>query len=794
MLSPRWRKVWRDLWSNRTRTVLVALSIAIGTFAIGLVAGSRVILSHDLSGSYAAVTPASATLVVDPFDDDLVEAVRRMPEVSLAEGRRRLTARISSGKDRWRPLQLLAITNYDDIHINKLHFVSGAWPPPKHEFLLERSALSLIQAKVGGQVVIELADGTQRRLRIAGLAHDLSQPAAFFTNAVNGYVTFDTIAWLGEPRTYNELYVVIKGAAHTRADAERIIAHVRDKVEKSGRTVYQTSVPQPHQHPLDSMIRALVLILGTLGFLSLFLSVFLVLNTVSALLMQQVRQIGVMKAIGARVGQIAGMYVGMVVAFGVLALIVAVPLGVFGTRIITQYIARLLNFDITTIGLPPQVLALEIAVAVIFPPLVALWPILKGTRITVREAITSYGVDAGGFGTSRIDRFVGRVQALPRPLLLSLRNTVRRKARLSLTLATLTLGGAIFMAVFSVRASALHSIDETINTWNHQLHISLSRPYRADHLLVEALQLPGVVDAESWLVKTGLRKRPDGSEGGSITVTALPAATDLYHPLIREGRWLIPGDTNAIVIDSGILKDEPDLRVGSNLVLKIEKREISFEVVGIVMGQMQGAVAYVDYPAFVRAVREVGRANRVAMTVAPQEPDIQVRMAQTFEQQFKDDGLRVSVTETREDLRTLTTTHYNVVVVLLLVMAIVLGVVGGLGLMGTMSLNVLERTREIGLLRAIGASNRAVWQIVIAEGVLIGLFSWVLGLAVAVPLSKRLSDAVGIAMLQVPLSYTFSFAGVLLWLGLVVVLAAVASFLPAWNAVRLSVRDVLAYE
>jgi putative ABC transport system permease protein len=104
MLSPRWRKVWRDLWSNRTRTVLVALSIAIGTFAIGLVAGSRVILSHDLSGSYAAVTPASATLVVDPFDDDLLQTVRRIPEVSLAEGRRRLTARISSGQDRWRPL------------------------------------------------------------------------------------------------------------------------------------------------------------------------------------------------------------------------------------------------------------------------------------------------------------------------------------------------------------------------------------------------------------------------------------------------------------------------------------------------------------------------------------------------------------------------------------------------------------------------------------------------------------------------------------------------------------------
>lgn len=794
MLRPRWHKLWRDLWGNKTRTILVALSIAIGLFAIGLVAGSQAILSHDLSGSYEAITPASATLVTDAFDDELVQVVERMPEVSLAEGGRRVTARLSTGPNMWRPLRLLAISDYADMRINKLHPMSGAWPPPKHDMLLERSALSLIHADVGSQVMIELPDGTQRNLHIAGLVHDLSQPAAFLTNAANGYITFDTLEWLGEPRTYNELYVVIKGDAHTKADAERIIARVRDKVEKSGRTVYQTTVPQPHEHPLGSMIQALVVILGMLGALSLFLSVFLVLNTIAALLMQQVRQIGVMKAVGARSKQIAGMYICTVLIYGLLALVVAVPLGIFGTRVVTAYIASLLNFDITTFGLPTQVLVVEVALAFIFPPLVALWPILNGTRITVREAISSYGVSAGSFGSGIIDRVAGRIRTLPRPLLLSLRNSVRRKARLGLTLITLTLGGAIFMAVWTVRASALHSIDETVNTWNHNLHLTLNQPYRTDKLKYEALKVPGVVGVENWLVKTGLRKRADGTEGGNLTVTGLPAGTDMFHPLIRQGRWLVPGDMNAIVIDSGILKDERDLTIGSDLVLKIEGRELSFRVVGIIMGQMQGAVAYVDYPAFAQAVRDVGRGNRVVIATAQQGVRFETQMAQTLEQRFKTDGLRVSVTETRGDLRTLTTTHYNVVVVLLLVMAIVLGVVGGLGLMGTMSLNILERTREIGLMRAIGATSRAIRQIVVVEGVLIGLFSWGLGALLAFPLSKRLSDAVGMAMLQVPLSYTFSSVGVVLWLGIVVVLAIAASALPAWNASRLSVSDTLAYE
>jgi putative ABC transport system permease protein len=146
------------------------------------------------------------------------------------------------------------------------------------------------------------------------------------------------------------------------------------------------------------------------------------------------------------------------------------------------------------------------------------------------------------------------------------------------------------------------------------------------------------------------------------------------------------------------------------------------------------------------------------------------------------------------DLRDLTITHYNVVIVLLLIMALALGIVGGLGLMGTMSLNVIERTREIGVLRAIGATNGAVRQIVVGEGVLIGVFSWFLGALLALPLSRGLSDAVGIATLQVPLSYRFSTSGALLWLGLVILLAALASALPAWQASQLTVREVLAYE
>lgn len=149
-----------------------------------------------------------------------------------------------------------------------------------------------------------------------------------------------------------------------------------------------------------------------------------------------------------------------------------------------------------------------------------------------------------------------------------------------------------------------------------------------------------------------------------------------------------------------------------------------------------------------------------------------------------------SVSEEREQEEE----RFNILVAFLLVMALLLGIVGGLSLMGTMSISVLERTREIGVMRAIGASNGAVLRIVLQEGLFIGLLSWLLAVLIALPMSKLMSDAVGVAFLRLPLSYVFSTGGVFIWLALVLMVAGAASLLPAWKAAQITVRDALAYE
>jgi putative ABC transport system permease protein len=592
--------------------------------------------------------------------------------------------------------------------------------------------------------------------------HDPGQCPATICSTGYGYISLDTAEWLGQPRDFNQLNIVVAEQQLDTDHIKAIAGQVQNKIEKSGRLVFGTDIPVPGKHPVDSFIQPLILLLGVIGFFALLLSGFLVINTIGALLTQQTRQIGVMKSIGARSRDIVGMYLVTVLAFGILSLFVSVPLGVLGAWGLSNFFAGLFNFDITSVSVPPMVLALQVTAGLLVPLLAALAPVLTGTRITVREAISGYGLGKGRFGKGRIDRLIERVRFMSRPMLLALRNTFRRKGRLALTLSTLTIAGVIFMAVMSVRESLNLTLEDIFAYYDYDVGVTMSRPYRTA-VLDEALRVPGVVGVEYWSSYGAQRLLADDRVStNSFSILSLPAQTEIFKPKMQAGRWLMPEDEPAVVVNTEFLKKEPDVKLGDQIRIKVAGKKTTLRVIGIADILFDQPSVYVNQPYFSRVVGEVGTSSQAQVLTEHHDGASQAQVAKVIEERFKRQGLELASTQTLTQLHANSSVGINLIVVFLLIMAVLLAVVGGLGLMGTMSINVLERTREIGVMRAIGATDAAVLRIVMVEGILIGMLSWFIGALLALPMSKLMNDGVGVAFEAPGLSFTFSTLGVLL--------------------------------
>lgn len=795
MLSPRWQKILSDLWLNKARTLLVILSIAVGVFAIGTIVTTRIIITRDLAATYAERNPSDAVLYMDRVDNALLSVVRRMPEVAEAAPRRSVYGKLrASGADDWVDISLVVLPDYTNQQLDIITLEAGAWPERRDEIVMERSSLDFAGVSLGDEVLVETPLGRQYALRVVGVAHDMGRTDAAFYNEATGYLNARAVQWMGLPDGYNELFLTFTGTASSQEHNRRAAQAVRERLAREGVSVYWDYIAEPGKHPAASTIEALTLVLAAMSVFALVLSSFLIVNVITAILARHKRQIGIMKAFGARDGQVVRMYFSLVLVFGVLALVIALPLGVVGARWLTTFVADTVNFDIVSFDLLPEVLAIQVLVALIVPVIAGLYPIIAGTRVTVREAINDYGIGSPGSETALLPRIFARLTFLPRPFLISLGNTFRRTGRLTLTLFTLTLAGAIFVSVFSVRDSMTLTLQDALAYWDYDVTLELGGSYDRRRVEREVWRIEGITAVESWRSAGGYRVRPDGSEGFWLTIYDVPAETDMITPIMVEGRWLRPDDGNAIVINTGYLEQEPDIRVGDDLVLRLKGRDRPFRVVGIAQALLVGPLAYTNQPYLATTINEPRTVDRVLIETREDTPAYRAAIAEEVGMHMRRAGMIGASTFTFDTAISQIQYQFNILLVVLLIMVALLTLVGGLGLTGTVAINVLERTRELGVMRAIGATGATIRGIVMAEAVIIGVISWALGFVLALPVSRPLSDMIGMAFLGTPLRYTFSTDGGLIWLGVTVVLCILASFVPAYRASRMSVAEVLVYE
>jgi putative ABC transport system permease protein len=436
-----------------------------------------------------------------------------------------------------------------------------------------------------------------------------------------------------------------------------------------------------------------------------------------------------------------------------------------------------------------------VIVALVVPLLAALWPIYNSVRVTVREAISDYGI--GGNAKPRDKAVSKRALFLSRPMRLSLRNAFRKRTRLALTLVTLVLGGAIFIGVYNLWASFDKTIEDIQGYFLADINISFGRYYRFDEVAAIAKSVPGVASVEGWTEYTGTLISGKKDEAGTqVVFMAPPSTSTLIDPVITGGRWLTTGDENAIVIGNHLLNIFPNLKVGDWLTIKIDNKETKWHIVGVysITGNTNVPLLYVNYEYISRLVGAPGQVYSLRVLTDQHDAINQRRISDQLEALYKTNGIGVTSSQLGADFIRDQKSQTNILVYFMLGMAVMIAIVGGLGLMGTMSINVLERTREIGVMRAIGASNGDIQGIVIVEGMVIGLISWAISILIAIPITGILCFGVGMAILTAPMPAVYGVTGIIAWLLFTLFLATIASALPARRASRLTVRDTLAYE
>jgi len=775
-----WRKAIRDFWQERARTVLVVLAIALGISAFAAVLSSYAILTRELDLGYLETNPASAVLRVDSIDNDLVQAILQNPEVSDAEPRRTIGGQIKAGPVQWRNLILFVVEDYGNIRVSKLVPESGAWPPLTGEILIERDAFQVAKANIGDAVTVKTANGVESPLVISGSVHDVGQAQARMENIVYGYINLATLVQLGEEPRFDQLNILVAQNRFDEDHIRRVASDVEKLIEGRGHDVRRVEIPRPGKHPHSDLTGILLLAMSSFGLFVLVLSGILVINLLTAMMASQVRQIGVMKAIGGTRSAVARIYFAQALFLGIAAVIVSIPLGILGSRALCQYMAMFLNFDINSFAVPIWVYLLVALVGVIAPLIAAAYPVWRGTATPVRVALADFGLSQTNFKTGSVDRAVAQIGGTFRLIAFAIRNSLRRRARFVLTLLTLAAGGLFFMSALNVRASMVNTLDRMFAARKSDLSVSLAHPYEFEKIQKAVSNTAGVKRAEGWF--TG-----EGSVGERrFGVVALPAQTQLLDFDIIEGRKLTPQDTDAIVINNALAGREPKMRVGEMVTLRIGAEEKAWRVVGI------AREAFAPSP--VGYIPLTGMVNSLRLALDNSDPDSIGALKTELDRNLEAEGIRARGSSTKSESRFGFDQHMVMIYVFLIVMSAIVGGVGGLGLMTTMSLNVLERRREMGVMRALGATPRIVWLMIVAEGVVIGVLSWAIAALLAWPVSKAIGDSFVRMLFHSGLDFTFEPLGLVIWMLVSIGLSALASFLPAWKASRVTVREALAYE
>jgi putative ABC transport system permease protein len=787
-MNTTFRKSLKDLMIHPWRTALVIASLVIGIWGIGSVIVTYTILRNDLNENFLRTSPAHAVLISDDFPGIDPERILKLPGIESCVLRVGSIQRIEVHPNEWVPLLLFGVENFREFRMARIYNQKGKVIPNQGTMLIERNGKLISDIDTGSTVRVRIG-GQSRNIQVSGICFDPAQAPATQDHMIYAYTDKKTFGEITGEKPNRRLLLRVKDA-RSKADVTHTVSSLVTELGKEGITVTDVKIPKFNEHPHQWQLNVLIMMQGIIGFLGFFMGIVLVSQLMSSILSRQIRQIGILKAIGASRAQVFRIYLVMIIIMGVIAGIIAIPLAIQTGFAFAYFVAMKLNFEILTTQVSHVVAFTLLAGSVILPILVSLPSIMRGLSIPVQQAIGEYGITAGK--TSSVSR---KRTAVSRSFALAFRNTMRRKKRLAVTVSAMALGVAIFSTGFNMRQSLWMFLENVKSAMRYDIQVVFKNPLPQEKAISAFTDLPNVQYVETWNGGRGMMQTNVISAGDGIGIIALPYNSSLAHLKIAEGRWFTRSTEPEIVMNQQAQDRYTDASVGKYVDLAIGGKNMRAKLVGIAE-ELDLPKIYMDdrqYDDFanpghlVNSLMFVAKDNRYEKVIA---------LKTEIEKIIDGTDFNIMYVMSQAERVKIIYDHLNIILMTLVIFAFLVLIVSAFGMASATSISIMERTREIGVLRAVGATPKMIYNLFVIEGMIVSVASIILGLIVSWPLSAGASYVFGNLMLGEGALLTQAFSPA----GLVVTIAATGLFgwlacrIPARNALKVSTHEALSYE
>ena len=815
MFRTRSLKILADTRSRFSRTILASLSIMMGVFGVTLLVSANNILIDELQGGMPpeeiamlkiyTVLPQGELSLED--NQAIINQISAIDGVTHAQGlAMNSVAWQSDDADHYTNGVLMSYTApLDQLELETVNLMDGAYPAVgQGEVAVERRLADQHDIRVGDTVSFRAPDPNAPpiEMTVSGIIYQpfFTLGSDVFENVEASEMIFahyDDAQVIANASGINSIYVRYPTFEEAQANATTLENFI------STETPYISTFTFP-EDPDDSFIvgqvTAVTDVLNVLAIMSMVVSGFLVVNVISTIIVEQKRQIGVMKSIGSSRFDVFFIYGGMALIFGVIGTVLGVALGIPAAAMMASELAPFAltyvdGFQISLTGI-----GLAVALGLLVPTVVSILPVLNGMRVKIVDAMMDVGI-ASDWGTGWQAH---AIQALPLPIGIrqAISNIAQKKGRLALTGFTLTLAVASFMGVVAVLMTINAEIDDFFGDLPYDLTISPQDGQNFETMEATLLNNSDEIDTVfPGYFTTGRLIGYEAAEdveitGGSdqVAFIGIDPASEVLDIELSDGEgWKNDPSLNGVIL-SDVHAAQLDVSSGDTVTVSLNSQPHELTVIGIRDTVDDTLIIRWDSLATMAGfVDENGQplTNQLYVGLVDDDPSLEAidDVIGNVEEVMLNNGIPADYLNRVEEAET-SAMGVQVFGIIFGIMAGVMAAVGAVGLLAALSMAVFERQKEIGVLRSVGASSSSILSQFLTEGVMIGLIAWIVALPLSYVLGEGLLGSLPFEGITYDYPVPVPFIG---FIG-VVLLSALASLLPAISASRKTVSDILRYQ